>query len=93
MKLFLSVLCSCCMLVVKKTKNRKTKNDVLYFSACGMRSGILCYIFSARVIRSSIIVSYFMRVERALELLCYVFCAWNALWRYCVVFFRVWNVL
>ena len=28
----------------------------------------------------------FPHVERALVLLCYIFCAWNALWRYCAIF-------
>ena len=55
----------------KKTKNRKTKNDVLYFSSCGAHSGILCYIFP--------------HVERALVLLCFMFRILNALWHYCVI--------
>ena len=76
------LLCSCCMRVVKKQK----KNDVLYFSARGTRSGILCYIFP-RVECALILLCYiFPRVERALALFCYIFCAWNALWRYCVIF-------
>ena len=82
MRLSLPVLCSCCMLVVKKAE----KNDVLYFCAHRTVSGILCYILSARGTRSSNIVLYFPRVEHALALLCYIFCAWNKLWRYCVVF-------
>ena len=62
MKLSLPVLCSCCMLVIiKKTE----KNDVLYFSAHGTRSGI--------------IVWYFPRVEHDLALLYYILRTWNAL--------------
>ena len=68
MKNSLPVLCLCSMLVVNN-KNRKTKNDVLYFSACGTCSGILCYIFPALGTCSGIIVLYFPNVERALELL------------------------
>ena len=34
---------------------------------------LLCYIF--------------LHAERALELLCYIFRTWNALWHYCVIFF------
>ena len=45
---------------------------MLYFSARGTCSDILCYIFSARGIRTIIIVLYFLRVERALVLLCYI---------------------
>ena len=45
---------------------------MLYFSACGTRSGV--------------IVLYFPRMERALALLCYIFRMWNTLWLYCVVF-------
>ena len=48
-KFSLPVLCSCCIRVVKK---KQKKHYVLYFSACGTRSGILCCIFP--------------RVERAL---------------------------
>ena len=36
--------------------------------------------------RSGIIVLYFLRVERALALLCCIFCSLNALWSYCVIF-------
>ena len=66
MKLSLLVLCSCCMLVVKKIKH------LLYFSARVTCSDILCYIFSAHGIRTIIIVLYFLRVERALALICYI---------------------
>ena len=51
-----------------KKKNRKTKDDLLYFSAHGMRSGILCYISPARGTCSGIILLYFLRVERTLPL-------------------------
>ena len=77
MKMSLPVFCLCCMLVFKKTE--KKKNDVLYFSACGTRSGVLCYIFP--------------RMERALALLCCIFCVWNALWHCCVILSCVWNAL
>ena len=30
---------------------------------------------------------YFPRVEFDLALLCYIFRVWNALWRYCVIFY------
>ena len=104
MKLSLSVLYSCCMLVAKK--NSKTKNDVLYFSAKGTRSGILCYIFSAcgicsgiivvfyaRGTRSGVIVLYFPRVEHALALFFYIFLrVGHALTLLCYIF-RTWNAL
>ena len=52
---------------------------VLYFSACGTRSGVLCYIF--------------LRVERAL-VFCVIFSLmWNALWCFVLYIFRVWNAL
>ena len=73
----------------KKTKNRKTKNDVLYFSAHGTRTGIIVLYFSARGTRSSIIVFYFSHMEENMVLLCYIFRVWNALWCYCVIFLRV----
>ena len=54
-----------------------------------------CVVFSAHGTRSSVIVSYFPRVEvpnveRALALLCYIIRvwrarAWNTLWSYCVI--------
>ena len=65
--------------VCLKKKDRETKNDVLYFPVCGMRSDILCHIFSARGTRSGIIVLYFMRIEGTLALLCCIFCAWIAI--------------
>ena len=63
----------------KCKKNRKTKNDVMYFSARGTRSDILCYIVSARGTCSSIIVLYYLHMKCALTLLYYIFRAWNAL--------------
>ena len=52
---------------------------MLYFSTCGTRSGILCYILP-RVERALVFCFiYFERVERALI--------------FCVIFFRVRNAL
>ena len=48
------------MLFVKKTKDRETKNYVLYFSVRVTRSDILCYIVSMCGTRSGIIVLYFL---------------------------------
>ena len=41
---FSSMLCSCCMHVVKNKKRRKTKNYVLYSSACQTISDILYFV-------------------------------------------------
>ena len=46
---------------------------------------------NARVTHSDINLLYFLRVECALALLCYIFCVWrvctrNAIYRYCVIF-------
>ena len=56
------------------------------FSAHGTRSGVIVFYFSACGTRSGVILLYFLRVERTLALLCYLFCMWNALWFYCVIF-------
>ena len=66
---------------------------MLYFSAHGTRSGMLCYIISVCGTRSGNILLCFLCVERALALLCYIFCMWNKFWCYCVIFFCVWNML
>ena len=50
------------------------------FSACGTRSGVIVLYFP-RVERTLELLCYiFLHVERALALLCYIFHAWNALW-------------
>ena len=67
-------------------------NVVLYLSVCGMRSGILCYIF--------------LHVERALVFCVLCFCVWNALWYFVFyfsacgihsgifgIYFCMWNAL
>ena len=56
------------------------------FSAHGTRSGVIVFYFPACGRCSTIIASYFLRVECALALLCYILRAWNALWCYCVIF-------
>ena len=81
MKLSFNVLCLCCVRVVGK------KNDVLYFSACGTHTGILCCIFQ-RVERALVFcVIYFPHVERALEFCAIYFRLWNALWNFLLYIF------
>ena len=88
------IVLACVVFVLYAGCKKKQKDKtVLYFSAHGTRSGILCYIFCAWNALWYYCVIYFPRVECALELLCYIFCAWNALWYYCAIFSRVWNVL
>ena len=77
MKFSFPVLCLCCILVVKKTIEKKL--CVIFFRFRGMRSGILYYNFP--------------HVEHSLVLLCSIFCEWNALWRYCVIFFHACSAL
>ena len=64
------VLYACC----KKINNRKTKNDVLYFSVCGTRSDILCYVYR---IRNALwyFVIYIFRMMNALYLFVLYFSA------------------
>ena len=102
------IVLACVVFVLYAGCKKKQKDKtVLYFSAHGTRSGILCYIFCAWNALWYYCVIYFPRVECALELLCYIFCAWNALWYYCAIYFprveralallcyifRVWNAL
>ena len=76
-KLSLPVLCSCCMLVVKKL-NRK-KNDVLYFPRVE-RALVFCVIF-------------FHAWNALWHYWVIFFGAWNALKRYCVIYLCMWNLL
>ena len=56
------------------------------FPACVTRSGVIMLYISACGTQSGVIVFYFLRMERPLTLLCSIFCVWNALWHYCVIF-------
>ena len=60
------------MLVVKQTKNIKTKNDVLFFLHVE-RALVFCVIFYTRGTRSGIIMLYVPRVKQALALLPHIF--------------------
>ena len=70
---------------------------MLYFSACGTRSGIFCYIFSASGTRSGEHALVFCVVfsacgTRSDILRCIFLCVDCAL-IFCVVFFCMWNAL
>ena len=74
-EIFLACVVSVLYAGCKKNKTEKQNFFVLYFSARGTRSIILCALwyycvaFSARGTRSGVIVLYFLRVQHAL-----VFC-------------------
>ena len=63
------------------------------FSTLGTHYGVIVLYFLVCGTRSGVILLYFPHVERALQLLCYIFRAWNVIWRYCLIFFSVWNAL
>ena len=96
----------CCVCVVCRLFKKTEKNDVLYFSAHWIRSGISYYILSARVTHSGILC-YVFCVCNMLRYFCYIFsacgtrsgilcyislCVESAL-IFCVIFFHVWNAL
>ena len=79
----------CCMHVVFSCF---MKFSLLVLCSCCMlveKGKKMCCIFP-RVERALIFcVIYFLQVEYALVLLCYIFCVWNALWLYYAIFPRV----